>query len=187
MLFQWRLDGRLLCSTQNQISQQFRAMTKALYVVKTPFLWPSGVSTCLLLPPRLFAYAPRWSPKPEPEKESPHDFCACRLPFSFISDIVHPAELVVNSPSIVSQSGLRSAQSYFEPEALHAALVLVDGRLAVLGRVGGVGEEHALVALRLLVLADTAGLLVKINGTVSASWRFPRAGLGWLARICGDR
>lgn len=36
--------------------------------------------------------------------------------------------------------------SYFEAEALHARSVLVDGRLAVLCRVGSVGEEHALVA-----------------------------------------
>lgn len=36
--------------------------------------------------------------------------------------------------------------SYFEAEALHAGSVLLDGRLAVFCRVGGVGEEHALVA-----------------------------------------
>ena len=47
-----------------------------------------------------------------------------------------------------------------EAEASHAALVLVDGGLAVGGRVGGLGEQHALVALRLFVLAHAAGLLV---------------------------
>ena len=46
-----------------------------------------------------------------------------------------------------------------EPEPGHAAAVQVDGRLAVLLGVGGVGEEHALVALGLFVLAHAARLL----------------------------
>lgn len=50
---------------------------------------------------------------------------------------------------------------YFVPETGHAALVLVDEGNAVGGRVGSLREEHALVALRLLVLADAAGLWEK--------------------------
>lgn len=46
-----------------------------------------------------------------------------------------------------------------EAKALHAVSVLVDRRKAVLGWVGGVGEEHALVPFRLLLLAYAAGLL----------------------------
>ena len=40
----------------------------------------------------------------------------------------------------------------------HAALILVDEGLAVVGRVGGLGEEHALVALGLFFLAHAARL-----------------------------
>lgn len=47
---------------------------------------------------------------------------------------------------------------YLEPEALHANLVLLDGGKAVLGRIGGAGEEHAFVALRLFLFADATGL-----------------------------
>jgi hypothetical protein len=47
---------------------------------------------------------------------------------------------------------------YFVSETGHAALVLVDEGNAVGGRIGSLGEEHALVALRLFVLADAAGL-----------------------------
>ena len=43
-------------------------------------------------------------------------------------------------------------------EAEHAGLVLRDKRLAVGLGVLGVGEEHALVALGLFVLANAAGL-----------------------------
>lgn len=53
-------------------------------------------------------------------------------------------------------------RSYLEAKRLHATPVLVDGRVAVLGRVGGVGEQHALVPLGLLILADTARLFVAI-------------------------
>lgn len=52
-------------------------------------------------------------------------------------------------------------------KAEHAALVLVDEGHAVLRRVLGVGEEHALVALGLFFLADAAGL--SIGRDVSAS------------------
>lgn len=45
-----------------------------------------------------------------------------------------------------------------EAEAGHAASVLLDGGLAVGRGIRRRGEEHALVALRLLVFADTAGL-----------------------------
>ena len=54
-----------------------------------------------------------------------------------------------------------AADSDLEAEALHAAPVLLDRCLAVLGRILGVREEHALVAPRLFVLADATrpGLL----------------------------
>lgn len=47
---------------------------------------------------------------------------------------------------------------HLEAEAGHAGAVLVDGGFAVGGRVGGVGEEHALVALGLFLCANAAGL-----------------------------
>ena len=60
-----------------------------------------------------------------------------------------------------------------EPEPGHAAAVQVDGRLAVLLGVGGVGEEHALVALGLFVLAHAAGLLGR-----RVSWAWTSSGRG---------
>lgn len=53
-------------------------------------------------------------------------------------------------------------RSYFKAEALHTTPVLVDGRLAVFCRVGGIREEHALVPLGFLVFADATGLQVKV-------------------------
>jgi len=53
-----------------------------------------------------------------------------------------------------------------EPEPGHAAPVLVYCRLAILLRVGGVREEHALVALGLLFLAHAAGLSFKSVDTL---------------------
>ena len=50
------------------------------------------------------------------------------------------------------------APLHLEPESLHALLVLQYSRLAVGFGVRGLGHEHALVALRFLVLADAAGL-----------------------------
>ncbi|PWI66631.1 hypothetical protein PCL_04769 [Purpureocillium lilacinum] len=52
----------------------------------------------------------------------------------------------------------KSFASYFESVAEHTRLVLVDEGLAIGGGVLGRGEEHALVAPRLLVLAHAAGL-----------------------------
>lgn len=49
--------------------------------------------------------------------------------------------------------------SYFKAEPLHTSPVRINRRLAVLGGVGGVGEEHALVAFVFLIEAYTAGLL----------------------------
>lgn len=74
--------------------------------------------------------------------------------------------------SYSASSAARRPSSYLEPEALHACSVLVDGRLTILGRIGGVGKKHAFVSFRLLVFAHAAGLLG--NGAVStvpASWR----------------
>jgi hypothetical protein len=45
-----------------------------------------------------------------------------------------------------------------ETKAGHAGLVLVDGRLALLGGIIGFGKEHAVIAGGLLILADAAGL-----------------------------
>lgn len=50
------------------------------------------------------------------------------------------------------------SSSYLESVANHAALVLVDQGSAVRGGVSGLGEEHALVPLRLFLLADAAWL-----------------------------
>ncbi len=59
-------------------------------------------------------------------------------------------------PSSSSCSNARPL--YLEAKAGHACPVLVDCRLAVGGRVGRLGEEHALVALRLFLCANAAGL-----------------------------
>jgi hypothetical protein len=48
-------------------------------------------------------------------------------------------------------------------ESSHAALVLIDEEDAVLGGILRVGEEHALVALALFLLADAAGLLESVS------------------------
>lgn len=58
----------------------------------------------------------------------------------------------------------RRPGSYFVAEAEHAVPVLLDERPAVGGRVGGGGEEHALVAPRLLLLADAARLRRGVRG-----------------------
>lgn len=50
--------------------------------------------------------------------------------------------------------------SYFKSEALHTALVRINRRLALLGGIGGIREEHAFVAFVFLVEAYTAGLYV---------------------------
>jgi hypothetical protein len=49
---------------------------------------------------------------------------------------------------------------HLESKSSHAALVLVYQGLAVGGGVLGRREQHALVALRLLLLAHAAGLIV---------------------------
>lgn len=54
-----------------------------------------------------------------------------------------------------------------EAEASHTATVLLDGGLAVSLGICRLGEEHALVALRLLVLADTAGLEQRAGQTLA--------------------
>jgi hypothetical protein len=56
------------------------------------------------------------------------------------------------------QSLFSSPLSDLEPKPEHAALVLVYRREAVLLGIGGLGEEHAFVALGLLLLAHAAGL-----------------------------
>lgn len=53
---------------------------------------------------------------------------------------------------------------HLEAETGHAGAVLVDCGFAVGGRVGGAGEEHALVALGLFLCADTARLLRVSSG-----------------------
>lgn len=45
-----------------------------------------------------------------------------------------------------------------EPKASHAGLVLFDRRLALLGGIVGLGEQHAVVPGGLFVFADAAGL-----------------------------
>ena len=55
-----------------------------------------------------------------------------------------------------------------ETEAGHAAPVLLDSGLAVGLGVRRLGEEHALVAPRLLVLADAAGLSSELSGQQGA-------------------
>lgn len=47
-----------------------------------------------------------------------------------------------------------------EPKPSHAALILIDGRLALLRGVFRLGEEHAVVAGGFFGLADAAGLYV---------------------------
>jgi hypothetical protein len=53
-----------------------------------------------------------------------------------------------------------------ETKAGHASLVLIDSRLALLGGVIGLGEEHAVIASGLLILADAAGLYMCMTGSV---------------------
>lgn len=48
-------------------------------------------------------------------------------------------------------------------EPSHASLVLLNERLAILGRVGGLGEEHALVSLLFFLLAHAAWLLTLVS------------------------
>jgi hypothetical protein len=55
-----------------------------------------------------------------------------------------------------------------EAKASHAGLVLFDHGLALLGRVVGFGEEHAVIAGRLFLLANTAGLQSLV--TVYIQW-----------------
>lgn len=59
------------------------------------------------------------------------------------------------------------AFSYLEPVSLHAGPVCQYRRLAVLGRVRRLGEEHALVASRLFVLAYAAWLLSQESPSVN--------------------
>ena len=54
-----------------------------------------------------------------------------------------------------------SSHSNSEAETSHAASVLLDRGLAVLGGVCSGGEQHALVALRFLVFAYAAGLCMQ--------------------------
>jgi hypothetical protein len=50
------------------------------------------------------------------------------------------------------------AKSYLKTKTRHTRFVLVDSALALLLRVWRVGKQHALIPLRLLILADTARL-----------------------------
>lgn len=73
------------------------------------------------------------------------------------------------------------APSYLEPVSCHTRLVCLYRRLAVFGRIRRLGEEHALVALRLFVLADTAWLPPKELSVCCAlvlwlEWRSMRRG-----------
>lgn len=52
---------------------------------------------------------------------------------------------------------------HLEPETFHAHLVLLYRGLAVFLGVRGPGHEHALVPLRLLVLAHAAGLWFSVS------------------------
>lgn len=60
--------------------------------------------------------------------------------------------------SYTSPSAHLPGCSYFEAESSHAAPVLIDGALALCARVGSGREQHALVALRLLLFAYAARL-----------------------------
>lgn len=55
------------------------------------------------------------------------------------------------------------ASRKIEAIVLHTTPILPDQILTCLLRVGGVGEEHAFVAGRLLVFADAAGLYATIS------------------------
>lgn len=68
-----------------------------------------------------------------------------------------------------------------ESEAGHAALVLLDHGLALLGGIVGFGEEHAVIASGLLVLADAAGLKERCVrlGLCFGLWRWSRRTLGF--------
>jgi hypothetical protein len=83
-------------------------------------------------------------------------------------------------PSVICTSDVRSLSlslaSDLEAKPKHAALVLVYRRKAVLLGVGGLGEEHALVTLRLLFLAYAAGLCLV---------RFGEGRFGGFARTLG--
>lgn len=64
-------------------------------------------------------------------------------------------------------SQLPSRLLNLESEPKHTGLVFLNHRLALLGRIVGLGEEHAVIAGGLLVLADAAGLEeVLVSGDV---------------------
>lgn len=63
--------------------------------------------------------------------------------------------------TIITNPGLN-----LEPEPSHAGLVLVNGGLAFLRRVFGLGEEHAVVAGGLFGFAHAAGLYIDCNISV---------------------
>lgn len=68
-----------------------------------------------------------------------------------------------------------------ESEPSHAGLVLVNGGLAFLRRVFGLGEEHAVVAGGLFGFAHAAGLYMDYKISVKVFFcRFCLEGLLWL-------
>ena len=73
--------------------------------------------------------------------------------------------------------GLRS---HLEAKARHAGPVALNGGFAVGDGIGGLGEEHALVAGRLFVLAHAAGLLRAASVVFASVFRPRRSGrAGW--------
>ena len=72
--------------------------------------------------------------------------------------------VIYTSPTTSSPNHRNQAKSKqpswlnLEPKPSHTALILVDGRLALLRRVLRLGEEHTVVAGGLFGLADAAGL-----------------------------
>lgn len=50
-----------------------------------------------------------------------------------------------------------------EPESSHTRLILLDGRLALLGRVIGLSKQHAVVPGSLFGYANAAGLAFKVR------------------------
>lgn len=68
------------------------------------------------------------------------------------------------------------APLHVEPESLHALLILRYRRLAVGHGVRGLGHEHALIALRLLVLAHAARLWSMLAGRLCSGGSGCRVG-----------
>jgi hypothetical protein len=77
--------------------------------------------------------------------------------------------------------------SNLEPKTQHAALVLFYCRQAVLLRVGSLREEHALVALGLLLLADAAGLFCNMLDVIWSVVPFARSFVPWVLNRCSRK